>query len=90
MGSRFVTLDQQVVEVGTQIRVDDEARVRLAQIDPLDVQAARMLVIQAAELQSLPLHEVAVVDGVERMQLGRIDAAAYAEGQRLGTLPVDL
>ena len=49
-----------------------------------------MLVIQAAELQSLPLHEVAVVDGVERMQLGRIDAAAHAEGQRLGTLQVDL
>jgi len=86
----FAALDQQVVDVGAQIWVDDEAGVGLAQIDPFDFQAPWVLVIETIELQPLPFDEVAIVDGIESVQLRGVDTTANVEGQWLDALQVDL
>src|SRR3546814_10733372 len=52
--------------------------------------AARVLVVEAAELQALPFDEIAIVDRVQRMQLSGVYAAPNAEDQRLGGLQLDL
>ncbi len=42
-----------------------------------------MVVLQALQLQSLPFEEVAILDGVQGMQLGDFGGAIHREGQGL-------
>ncbi|MNO59116.1 hypothetical protein D3C76_496960 [compost metagenome] len=82
--------NQQVVDVGGAVFVDDEARVRLQQRDLVDGQGIAMHIGQAIDVDLLPFEEVAALDGVQGVQLVDLGFALDAEGQRLGALEVDV
>src|SRR5690606_7159559 len=72
-------VDQQVIDVGGQVGVDDEARIRLLQRDGANRQPLGMVVLQALQLQSLPFEEVAILDGVQGVQLGDLGGTVHLE-----------
>ena len=81
--------DDQLADVGAAIFVDDEAGVGLLEGHALDRQAVLVPIGEAVEGQLGPFDEVAVLDGIQGMQLADFGAAVDAEGQRLDALQVD-
>ncbi len=83
--SRLV--DQQLVDVRAQVRVNDEARIWLIDIDRFDGQSLGLvLIVDAFEPQSLPFDEVAVLQRVERMQLGDLGRTGCRKSKRFGSI----
>ncbi|MND82504.1 hypothetical protein D3C80_743380 [compost metagenome] len=82
--------DQQVVDVGGAVFVDHEARIRLLQADLADAQCITVTVGQPVKVELLPFDEVAILDGVQGMQLVDLRLAVNAEGQRINVAEVDV
>ena len=74
--------DQQAAEVGGQVFIDDEAHVGLLQGDAVDAQAIG-LVVDAAEVQTLPFQQVALAGAVDNVQLVDMGVATNADVQWL-------
>ena len=82
--------DQQVIDVGGAVFVDDEACIGLQQGYLVDRQGIAVYIRQAIDVHLLPFDEVAALDGVEGVQLVHLGLARDIEGQRCGVLQVDL
>src|SRR5690606_8876312 len=76
----------QFADVGGQVLVDDEACVRLIQLDASDVQAFAVTIIEAAHSDLLPAYKIAFTQGVQGVQLVDPGVAGDAQCQRLGAL----